>query len=621
MLTMIRSGFLALLLVMAAPGNVHPQPQDAATKFRHALAFEQAGDGARAALLYRELLEKEPSNIVYLDALQRVLMQLKRYDEVVDLLQRRLAAQPRDIATQSMLGNVYYKADREADARQAWSKAVAIDPGNPQTYRFVASVLVENRLLDNAADLYRRGREACKNPGLFTIELAQLLAMTMDYRGATEEYVAWLRQNPTQLSFVQNRMGAFTWAADGRKAAIDAVHAAVDDKEDSRLYELLGWLYIEGKDFSSALEAYRTLDKLSRAQGAALYGFADRTFKERAFDVAARAYQEAIAVPLTPARLPYAHYGYANALKELGAMTDTLGTPLVPALRPPNESRQRFAGPVAYYRKIIDDYPNSEFSAKSYYQIGTIQFEKFFDLDGALDSFDHAGKEIAGMDILRYDVALKRGALYLAKGDTGQAAANFRAVSNAPNALPDQLDEATFRLAQVEYFSGKFTEATERLSTLTVNLKADYANDALELQAFLEENVSSAPAALARCVTADFLAQQRKYNDAIAVLQDLPGRYPGAPLIDDVLLRMSTLFAASGRYPEAIAACERLLTEFKETSTLADRAQFQVGEVYEFGLHDASRAITAYEKLLANYPKSVMGNLARQRIRHLRGEA
>jgi len=457
MLTMTRCCFLALLLAMPASGSMHAQPQDAATTFRHAQAFEQAGDGARAASLYKELLEKEPGNIVYLDALQRVLMQLKRYDEVVELLQHRLASQPRDIATQSMLGNVYYKADREADARQAWNKAVAIDPGNPQTYRLVASVLVENRLLDNAVDLYRRGREACKNPGLFTIELAQLLAMTMDYSGATEEYVAWLRQNPTQLSFVQNRMGAFTWTPEGRKAAMDAVRAALDEKEDSRLYELLGWLSIEGKDFSSALDAYRTLDRLSRAQGAALYGFADRAFKERAYDVAAQAFQEAIAVPLPPSRLPYAHYGYANTLKELAAIPDTLGTPLVPALRTPNESRQRFAGAVAYYRKIIDEHPNSEFSAKSYYQIGTIQFERFFDLDGALDSFEHAAKEIAGMDILRYDVALKRGALYLAKGDTVQAAANFRAVSNAPNALPDQLDEATFRLAEVEYYEGKFT--------------------------------------------------------------------------------------------------------------------------------------------------------------------
>jgi tetratricopeptide (TPR) repeat protein len=88
---------------------------------------------------------------------------------------------------QATLGSLYYKAGREREANQAWERALEGSPADPQRYRIVANVLLENRLLEKAADTYRRGRISCSNPELFTIELAQLLAVTMDYRGASEE--------------------------------------------------------------------------------------------------------------------------------------------------------------------------------------------------------------------------------------------------------------------------------------------------------------------------------------------------------------------------------------------------------------------------------------------------
>ena len=78
-----------------------------------------------------------------------------------------------------------YRAGREKEADEAWEKALAIRPANPNSYRLVASTMVENRLLDRAVATYRRGREACNDPMLFTMELAQLLVASMDYKGAT----------------------------------------------------------------------------------------------------------------------------------------------------------------------------------------------------------------------------------------------------------------------------------------------------------------------------------------------------------------------------------------------------------------------------------------------------
>src|SRR5512144_3354268 len=105
------------LLVFAGSGSLLSQTQGSAAKFRLAQTFEQAGDYQRAAELYRELLQLEPANVLFLDGLQRTLVQLKRYDEAVQLLQRRLAAAPEDVNLHATLAGIYQRAGREPDAR------------------------------------------------------------------------------------------------------------------------------------------------------------------------------------------------------------------------------------------------------------------------------------------------------------------------------------------------------------------------------------------------------------------------------------------------------------------------------------------------------------------------
>jgi tetratricopeptide (TPR) repeat protein len=615
--------FCLLLLVPSLwlPAGPSARAQDAQTKFRLGQAYEQAGDLERAAQMYRQLSLADPANVVYFDATQRVLLQLKRYDEAIGLITNRLALAPADPALRATLGSVYYRAGREPDALHAWDQVIAADPKNQQRYRLIAGVMLENRLLERAVQTYRDGRTACGNPSLFSMELAQLLAASLDYKGATGEYLAWLAQNPTQLSFVQGRMGAYTWKPDGRAAAVEAVRDALRKREDVRLHELLAWLYVEGKQYDAALEEYRTIDRMAGAHGSSLAAFADRAYKEGAYDAAAQAYRDAIAAPLPPPRLAAAHYGYALALKAIDARADTLQGPLTPDMTPDAESRPRYRGAVAYFRTVAREFPATVYAAQSYYQIGRIQADAYRDLDGALASFADAGRAAVAPPSLRFDIAMREGEIHLVRGDSTRAAAAFGSVAGAPGATPDQSDEAAFRIAELEYFHGNFDAAAERLAAISANLQADFANDALRLQAFLEEHRATADAPLQQLARADYLRRQRRLGEAESVLRDLLAGSPGPALADDILLRLGQIEAASGQYDDAIAAYDTLLRDHANTSTNLDRAQFSIGEVHQFGLKDPAGAIAAYELVLARYPRSVLASLARARIRNLRGDA
>lgn len=611
-----------LAISFASAAFLFSQTLDSDTKFRLAQGLERAGELARAASMYRELYQQNPANVIVFESLQRVLVQLKQYDDAITIISRRLADNPGDVSLRALLGSVYYQAGREDEASSEWEKIITVDPKNATLYRVVANVLIENRLLDRAAGTYRRGRTTIGDQRLFTLELAQVLIATMDYTGATRELLSWLDQNPAQLPFVESRMASFTAKPDGRQSAIDAVRDALRDGDEPRRWELLGWLYLEGNEFDKAFEAYKTLDKMSGRHGTALYDFAERSMKACAFDVAARAYQEAAAAPLPPSRLPLALYGYASALREIALQADSLQGPFAGPDSAGHASTDMLDKAVTAYRTVIRDYPHSEFSARSWYQIADIQEVRLFDLNSALSSLTNASGELGGEGgTFRHQILLKTGGIWLLKGDTARAAGQCRLVAATPSATPDQIDEANFRLAELDYFAGRFKEASQRLAAVTVNLKADYANDALELQSFLTENAMSPPDALKEFARADLKARQRHNSEAAEQFRHVVTAYRSAPLVDDAMMKIGGLQTQSGKFADAIATYDTVLTQFKESGTLLDRAQFRIGEIYQFGLHNSPKAIAAYEQLLTDFPHSVFLGEARKRIRQLRGEA
>jgi tetratricopeptide (TPR) repeat protein len=610
-----------VLFVAFVSAALHSQTSDVQAKFRLAQSFEQAGEFERAAELYRDLLRREPGNYAYFDGVARMYVQLKHYDDAIRVIHDRLAMMPDDQGLYGLLGTVQYRAGRDADAMHSWEHAIAIAPANQQSYRMVANLMIEVRLLDKAADTYRQGRVACKDPGLFSIELAQLLVASMDYSGATEEFLLWLRQNPAQQGFVQNRLSAFTYKEDGRAAAINVVQAHIDRSPTLQVYEILAWLHMEGKDYGRAYDVYRRIDDLSSANGVAMLGFADRAFREHAYDIASRAYREAMNRALPAQRLPQARYGYACALTELRVVRDSSHAEQWGGSGSTGEMRTRVADAVAAFANIAEDYPQSEYSAKALYQIGVIQFRYLEDLNAAARTFQQVLAEPALRPNGRMDVQLRIAELMIARGDTTNATAALRSVAGAAGATPDQSDEAQLRLADIAFFNGRIDDALALLTTVSKNVQNDFANDAIELQILLHENATAAPQALARFGRAEFLARQQKFSEAVAHLLELVHEYPTSPLVDDALLRAGGLLVRAGRYTEALTAYNRLATEFREQSTMIDRALFRIGEVEQFGLSQPAQAIAAYERLIAEYPQSVLANDARGRIRVLRGES
>ena len=611
-----------LLPVVFVTSLCDAQSVDAVTKLRLAQSFEQSGEYERAVALYEELYARDSTNYVVFDGLRRGYVQLKEYEKAIRLLRQRLTQQPNDVQLLAGLGGLYYEMGAEQRADSLWRSILAMSSGTVGYYRVVASQMMEHRLYEQAIQVFLAARSATGNESLFAEDLAVLYSALQQYGPATREYVRMVRAAPAQLPYVQSRISSYTIQSEGLKAASEVVAAEVKQTpNDIALRRMLAWLSMEKKDIRAAYGEYQTIDRLSNANGAEIFAFAQRAGQEHAYIVAAQAFREVVENHPNPAILPGARFGFARMIEELSAENDTsIGPPPQPpqevAGGPVSETRPGFQQAISLYEQIVAAYPNTELALQSMFQIGMIRFTRFFDLDGALNAFGLARQPTAGTTI-PFEAILKTGEVLVAQNNLARARAEFEVVGKV-SLVPFQ-EKAAFRLAEIDYFEGRFDSSLSKLERLSLSPGGDLTNDALGLRYFIQENKSLSLKALEVFAKADLLVRQRKFSEALAAFTDIVAAFPDALLVDDALMSIAELQLHLKETNQALATFQKIISDLK-MSILKDKAQLRIAETYENILKDKAKGLEAYERLLATYPHSLYAEEARKRIRLLRGD-
>jgi tetratricopeptide (TPR) repeat protein len=612
------------VFVLAAPLNA--QQGDVMARYRLAQSYEQEGAWERALPVYESLYQSDPNNILYFDGLRRSYTQLKQYDKAKKLVRDRLLFLPNDQQLLSILGSLHYLSGEETKADSLWRVVVQSDPKNIGLYRLVAQHMLENRLFDRAIQLYLRARAETGQERAFAEELSWLYGSFQQYALATKELIAMLRGNPAQLVSIQSRFAAFISREGGAKEAITVVREEVQRfPRDVPLRMLLAWLYMEQKDYDAALAEYRIVDSQRNAAGQELFSFAQRALQEKAYRAAAAAFREVVNMYPTKERLPFARYSFARAIEELSAerdSTDAEASGIPTSVEIPenigriSETQPSFQAALALYLALIREYPGTDFAAQAYLRVGFIHRNRFFDLDGALEAFEQVRRSTQSPHLV-FDATLQIGEVLTAKNDLAGARREYEALATIT--MTDLRDRALLKLAELDYFEANFDSSLAKIQALAMNVATDLANDALQLQYFIQENKSTAPEALKAFARADLLVRQSKYSEALQQFKEIIQFHPLALLVDDAVMRTGELSLKLKRVDEALAAFRKVAQEMP-TSIYRDFAQFRIAEVYENVLADKQKAIETYEIVLSKYPNSMYVQEARKRVRLLRGD-
>lgn len=612
------TAFLAVCAVLAVgspPAGAQEIDSTQAARFQLADAFLRAGQFDRAISLLEDLYAGSPSNYAFYAKLAEALENVKRYDDVIDMVNDRLVAE-RTPELISDLARLYYLKDEEERAYTTWDEAIETAPENANTYRVVYQSLVEVRQFERAIEVLERARETTGKHDGFRSDLAYLYSLTGRHESAMEEYLALLNENERQLGFVRGRLSRFVEQEEALRSSIAVTARAVRQVPLNRSYrELLGWLYVEAKSFEQALEAYRAIDRLEQEDGQVLFNFAQMAGDAAAYDVASDAFQEILS------RYPDAPSA-PQALAGSGEMHERWAEKSRERAFDHRENRvnaPHFEKALEIYETFLKRHPSHPLYPTVLRRIGRLQQDVFIDLSSAeatLREVVSRYPQSTAADEAEFDLAR----LALMRGQIDEARLRFSRLGERLR-TGELAEQARFRLAQLHFFAGEFDAAQTIVEVIDVNTSTDVSNDAIELKLLLMENrgPDSLDVPLRQFARAMLYDEQRRPQAALDTLDTMLAEHARHALADDARFLRANVLRKLGRSLEAHDAFAELPLMHPQ-SFLADRSLFAAAEIQEHELGNNEAAVELYSKLLSTYPGSLLAPEARARIRTLRGD-
>jgi len=180
---------------------------------------------------------------------------------------------------------------------------------------------------------------------------------------------------------------------------------------------------------------------------------------------------------------------------------------------------------------------------------------------------------------------------------------------------------ARFKVAQTSYFKGDFKWALTQLKVLKSSSSQLIANDALELNLLISDNIIGDTIfnALKTYAKADLLAFQNKNKEAIDTLNTVLKKFKGRSIEDEALFKQAELYTKIKKYE--LAEKNYLdIVELQKDGILVDDCYFRLAELYEKQLNSIEKAKEIYQKIIFEFPSSIYLVDARKRFRKLRGD-
>lgn len=605
-----------IALISWTPSSAQSVDSSQVGRFQLAESFMRAAQYQRAIALLEDLYSDSPDTHVFYERLREAYESVKRYDAAIELVDRKIQSEAAPTIYIADKARLQFLKGDEASARQTWNEAIASSPGSSSVYLLVYRSLMEVRLFDFAIDILEKGRSELGNSSLFQTDLAQLYNLTSQHDKATLQYLELLKINQNQLNYVRSQMGPFLTTPEAREKSINVVLNGVATEPLNRAFrEFLGWLYVENSSFRLALDVYRAIDKLEREEGRLLFTFAGIASDGGAYDVALEAYDEVLRRYPMGASAP-------DALRGLGLMQEKWAEMLNERVIDENGDRiegSHFSEALNTYQRFLIDYPQHPMFPDVLRRIGNLHLDVFYDYTSSYTVLT----EVIGrypQTIVADEASYDLGRLAIMENRLEDARLEFSRLLTRLR-TGELADLSRYELALLHFYKGEFETADGFTKAMQENTSTDVANDAIAMKVLLIENrgPDSLDVPLRRFAKAKLLHRQRQWTEALHQLDDLANEFGSHPLADDVLFEKAELLVKTGQYELAVQAYLELPLLFP-ASFLADRSLLAASEVQTRFSPDSSEAIKSLERILLEYPGSLLVPTAREQIRRLRGD-
>lgn len=569
--------------------------------------YESTGEFDKAAVYYEKQYNIDPFGTY--EPYLKCLKQIKDYKEAEKLIKKQAKRGAGAGKYNVDLGLLYeLEGDNEKAKKQFETAIKNLHPDVGDIYA-VANSFIMNGKPDLALETFLKGRSLVPDNN-FGFDIAELYGRKGETQKMIDEYLDIMTENTMFQANVQSVL-QYKLSQDSDSNLANLLRLSLLRKiqrEPSQLIysEFLYWLFMQEKDFESALIQAKALDKKTGDTGNKIYSLGEICISNQAWTVAEKCFDYIVAKGSN-------HPLYIRAKIAM----------LSAAFEKTTESHYTQAELLALEKQFTEALQElGKNSITAPLMVKHAQLEAFY-----LDKVAEGRKileEVIAMPALSpnyiAEVKLELGDIMILDGDLWEASLTYSQVDK--DFKHDAIGrEAKFRNARLSYYLGEFEWAEAQLNVLKQATSQLISNDALDLALLISDNIGddSITEPLQIYSRAELLAFQHKNDLALQTLDSILVLYPGRKITANVWFKQAGIYFTKGDFEKAITLYSDIVKNYAD-GVLADDALFRIGGIYENNLKDTEKAKSTYEQFIDKYPSSVFIAEARRHYRLLRGD-
>jgi len=591
-----------LILIVCIPSLIGAQSLN--QQLDIARKLENQGRIQDALELMETLYNNHPENASVFSRYASVLMKSRHYTKLLSLINEK-EERGRSIPDNTILkARVIYRQGRYDQAMQAWNSLLRKYPQNRIMYYKVASSMINERLLEEALQVYLEGRKTLNDNDLYSINIVNVYEALLKFEKATKELLQYLEHNPKRYAVVEAKLHRFK----GSSQIVSTVSASIKEAikkqpHNKQLKKLLVRYYIGAEYFQEGWDAARKFFPSDKKENEnILFLFAENAYKAGSPAMAEKAYRKILQADSILIPVGKIYFGLAQTL----------------------EVQKKYEKAIQYYDLASEKLKNSSAALQSRLQKAGI-------LKEVLNEFEKAEKTYRSL----ISQPLNPQQLYNCHFSLGECLIAQRKIKEAEETYLRTANEfseekntywikAIVSLGRMYYFKGEFdTSLTylNQLSSTDINeeyLSEESLNDGLELRMLIKQNFRKSKKPLRFLARAEYHVEMREYEKAVAVLDSLIEGFSDSTLIRYGLFKKGRVLIQLQKYKASIDIFEDFIERYP-ADKLTDQAMERAGWVYQ-KVGNPEKAVAFYENLLTNFPHSLLKEDVRIRIRSIEEE-
>lgn len=561
-------------------------------------SYFRQGEYEKALQIYKSLLERNPFNTTYLKKLVTCYQETDQFQQAEDLIRTSLAKNSAQKYLHVELGYNYERQQMIDLAKKEYATALQAIEMNPSLGGMVGRMFQQNNSLDNAILAYTKTMELNPNSS-YQFQVAQIYGEKGEFAQMFDAYVELVNKNDSYIGTVQRLASRYISddPTDKNNVALKRSLLRKSISNPKNVWnELLSWLFSKQKEYGKAFIQEKALFKRDPQYLENIVTLGKIAFDDQDYFAAKDC--------------------FSFLLKNTNFIDEKINSELyllrIAVATEDKEAEQKFEKVLKLYGvntntiRIQVEYADFLTFQKGEPNRAETILEKA--LTFSKSKFQKARIKIKLGEVLVFTGRFNKALIYFSQVQTK--------LKNHPLS-----QEARFKVAQTSYFKGDFTWAMAQLKILKGSTTQLIANDAVDLFLVISDNQpqDSIPSGLKQYAKADLLAYQNKNEEALSVLKEIHQKFKGFPVEDEALFKEAEVMVKMKKYEEAIAIFEQIISLNPE-GILNDDAYYQIAELYNNKLNLPDKAKEYYQKIIFDYASSIYLVDARKKYRQLRGD-